>query len=179
MRRLIWPVLFLFLLVIQGAVTVFYQGWLSFDLLLVGLYAFTLIYEEYWGALAGLGIGLCQDALTMGLFGFHLLTRTALAYGVGKINKQINEDQLKYHLGMMFAGTLLIQIFYSLLEMFLSGSGMGLLLYLGWQAVGQAVGNCLLVLPMIFLFRIIQGWVTSMDITYALDAKHESAKRNN
>lgn len=34
MRRLIWPVLFLFLMLLQGSMSVYYTGWLSCDLLL-------------------------------------------------------------------------------------------------------------------------------------------------
>ena len=31
MRRLIWPVLFLLLMMLQGAASAVYTGWLSFD----------------------------------------------------------------------------------------------------------------------------------------------------
>ena len=40
MRRLIWPVLFLLLMLVQGAASAFYTGWLAFDLPLLALYAF-------------------------------------------------------------------------------------------------------------------------------------------
>ena len=178
MRRLIWPVLFLFLLVIQGAITVFYTSWLSFDLLLVALYAFTIIYGKNWGAAAGFFVGLIQDALTMGIFGFHILTRTALAYTVGSINKQINEGHLKYHLGMIFFSTLIIQGCYGVIELFLSGASASLLLHILVRSLGQALGNMLLVLPLLFVCKLLQKWVTQKDITYALDKKHESAKRD-
>ena len=40
MRRLIWPVLFLFLMLLQGSMSVYYTGWLSCDLLLLAVYAY-------------------------------------------------------------------------------------------------------------------------------------------
>ena len=42
MRRLIWPVLFLFLMLLQGSVSVYMTGWLSCDLLLLAIYAFAM-----------------------------------------------------------------------------------------------------------------------------------------
>ena len=73
MRRLIWPVLFLLLMMLQGAASAFYTGWLSFDLPLLALYAFAMLRGEQWGALAGLAVGFVQDAMTVGVFGFHML----------------------------------------------------------------------------------------------------------
>ena len=42
MRRLIWPVLFLFLMLLQGSMSVYYTGWLSCDLLLLAVYAYAV-----------------------------------------------------------------------------------------------------------------------------------------
>ena len=69
MRRLIWPVLFLLLMLLQGAASAFYTGWLSFDLPLLALYAFAMLRGERQGAFVGLGGGLLQDAMTVGVFG--------------------------------------------------------------------------------------------------------------
>ena len=46
MRRLIWPVLFLFLMLLQGSMSVYYTGWLSCDLLLLAVYAYALLRGE-------------------------------------------------------------------------------------------------------------------------------------
>ena len=46
MRRLIWPVLFLLIMMLQGAASAFYTGWLSFDLPLLALYAFAMLRGE-------------------------------------------------------------------------------------------------------------------------------------
>ena len=177
MRKLIWPVLFLFLLVLQGALTVFYTGWLSFDLPLVFLYTYTLIYGKYWGALAGLGIGFFQDALTMSIFGFHMLTRTLFAYGMGKVYKNIYKDKNSYHMGCVALGTLAIQGGYCLLELLLSGGQWRALPFLLWQSLGMALGNGLLVLVFLKPTQLLQQWVEAKKINYNLDPKHESAKR--
>ena len=178
MRKLIWPVLFLFLLIVQGAVTVFYTGWPAFDLLLVFLYVFTIINGKYWGVGAGLAIGLLQDGLTMGIFGFHMLTRATIAYVMGSIYKNIYQDRAGYHVGMLALGTLAIQGSYCFIELVLSGGQWRVLPSLIWEALGQAVGNGILVLPLLLLGYLVQQWVTSKEITYDLDAKHESAKRD-
>ena len=53
MRRLIWPVLFLFLMLLQGSMSVYYTGWLSCDLLLLAVYAYALLRGEKAGAVVG------------------------------------------------------------------------------------------------------------------------------
>ncbi len=179
MRKLIWPVLFLLLLVIQGAVTVFYTGWPAFDLLLVFLYVFTIINGKYWGAAAGVIIGFFQDGLTLGMFGFHMLTRTVFAYVMGSVYKNIYNGNMAYHVGMMGLSTLVIQSCYCLVELVAGGWQWRALPSLLWQALGQSVGNGILVLPVLFLGMLVQKWVTQKDITYNLDSKHESAKRDN
>ncbi|MBQ5624992.1 MAG: rod shape-determining protein MreD, partial [Phascolarctobacterium sp.] len=92
MRRLIWPVLFLFLLMLQGAVTVFYTGWIDFDLPLLALYGYCMLRQEGSGLFAGLGIGLLQDALTPGIFGFHMLTRSCMGYLIGVTREKVFKD---------------------------------------------------------------------------------------
>lgn len=102
MRRLIWPVLFLFLLVVQGSSSVFYAGWLSFDLPLLAVYCYALLNGEAFGAAAGLGVGFLQDAVTTGIFGFHMLTRTIMGYGVGATKEKIFKDNYKVKLYLLF-----------------------------------------------------------------------------
>ena len=75
MRRLIWPVLFLFLMLLQGSMSVYYTGWLSCDLLLLAVYAYALLRGEKAGAVVGGITGLLQDAMTVGIFGFHIISR--------------------------------------------------------------------------------------------------------
>ena len=57
MRRVIWPVLFLFLVVVQGSSSVFYTGWLSFNLPLLAVYSYALLEGELLGAAVGFGVG--------------------------------------------------------------------------------------------------------------------------
>ena len=74
MRRLIWPVLFLFLVMLQGALTVFCTSWVAFDLPLLALYGYSMLRKEGSGTLAGLGIGLWlsyYDSWLDGLLDWH------------------------------------------------------------------------------------------------------------
>ena len=84
MRRLIWPVLFLFLMLLQGSMSVYYTGWLSCDLLLLAVYAYALLRGEKAGAVVGGITGLLQDAMTVGIYGFHILSRLRVGYIEGR-----------------------------------------------------------------------------------------------
>ena len=88
MRRLIWPVLFLLLILLQGGASVFFTGWLSCDLPLLFLYSFALLRGRDEGGIAGVVIGFVQDALTVGIFGFHMLTRSIFGFVIGLMNKK-------------------------------------------------------------------------------------------
>ena len=57
MRRLIWPVLFLFLLLLQGSLSVFYTGWLAVDLPLLAVYSYALLRGDIFGAFTGVCVG--------------------------------------------------------------------------------------------------------------------------
>ena len=89
MRRLIWPVLFLFLMLLQGSMSVYYTGWLSCDLLLLAVYAYAMLRGEKAGAVAGGIIGLPQDAMTVGVFGFHIFSRICVGYIVGLTKEKV------------------------------------------------------------------------------------------
>lgn len=92
MRRLIWPVLFLFLMLLQGSMSVYYTGWLSCDLLLLAVYAYALLRGEKAGAVVGGITGLLQDAMTVGIFGFHILSRICVGYIVGLTKEKVFKD---------------------------------------------------------------------------------------
>ncbi len=101
MRRLIWPVLFLLLYLIQSAVSVFYTGWLSCDLILLALYSYAMLRGETAGGIMGLAIGLVQDAMTVGLFGYHMLTRAAIGFAVGLTKEKVFSENKAYHITSM------------------------------------------------------------------------------
>ena len=166
MRRLIWPVLFLFLLVIQGASSVFYSRWLSFDLPLIAVYCYALLNGSSLGGLAGFGVGFLQDAMTVGVFGFHMLTRTFTGYIVGDSKEKIFKEKYKLHLIAVGSISAIIRFIYWWIEVIRSGGRWGLFMDFIWASVGYCLGNMLLVIPMFFALKIIDKWTKKNDINY-------------
>lgn len=166
MRRLIWPVLFLLLLTLQGVMSVFYTGWLDFDLPLLAMYAFALLHGENLGALAGISCGLVQDALTTGIFGFHLLTRGVIGYLIGLTKEKVFKDNATYHLLSIFVCSLFIRIVLLGVELLRNGGQWRMLSSYLWTTVGFCVGNMLLVVPMVYLVKKVYDWVCEENISY-------------
>lgn len=72
MRKLIWPVLFLLCLSLQMSLP--QNQWFKFDLPLLLIYCLAMLKGAFAGGIAGFFVGLLQDLLTGGIFGFHILT---------------------------------------------------------------------------------------------------------
>lgn len=166
MRRLIWPVLFLFLVVVQGSSSVFYTGWLSFNLPLLAVYSYALLEGELLGAAAGFGVGVLQDAMTTGIFGFHMLTRTAMGYIIGATKEKIFKDNFKLHIVTIGVCSVAIRFLYWWIEVMRSGGRWGLFLDFSWASIGYCLGNMLLVVPMFWTIKWIHTWTQKDDITY-------------
>lgn len=166
MRRLIWPVLFLFLILLQGSASVFYTGWLAFDLPLVFLYSFALLRGQEKGALAGLGIGFVQDAMTVGIFGFHMLTRAVFGYAIGCIKEKIVKEQSAFHTVIIGLCCFVIRFCYFWVELIRSGGHWNIFPLFVWKSIGYCLGNMLCVLPMIILVKYIYNWIKAEDISY-------------
>lgn len=166
MRRLIWPVLFLLLIVVQGAASVFYTGWLAFDLPLLFLYSFALVRGQEKGALAGLGIGFVQDAMTVGVFGFHMLTRALFGFTIGFMKEKIVKGQYGFHVVLIGASCALLRFIYWWLELIRAGGRWEILGLFAWKSLGYCLGNMLFVVPMIVLVKYIYEWIKAEDISY-------------
>ena len=167
MRRLIWPVLFLFLLMLQGAVTVFYTGWIAFDLPLLALYGYCMLrQEDGFGTLVGVSIGLLQDALTPEIFGFHILTRGFMAYLIGITREKVFKDNPTYHMFAIGVFSLLLRFLLWWIELIRSGGLWSMFPHFAWDTIGYCIGNILLVVPMVQLVKKIYGWVREEDISY-------------
>ncbi|MDO4177793.1 MAG: rod shape-determining protein MreD [Phascolarctobacterium sp.] len=165
MRRLIWPVLFLFLFILQGAVSVFYTGWLSLDLLLVGVYAHALHRGPEFGALSGLGAGFLQDAMLPGVFGYHMLTRTLSGFCFGHLKGKIFKENFIYHVPTIGLLSLALRFLYFGIALVIGVPITSLLTYLK-ESLGFACGNMLIVIPMVLLVSFICEWIKKEDISY-------------
>ena len=166
MRRLIWPVLFLFLLMLQGAATVFYTSWLIFDLPLLALYGYSMLCKEGSGTLAGLCIGFLQDALTPSVFGFHILTRGLVGHLIGITREKVFKDNPTYHMFAISVFSLLIRFALWWVELIRSGGLWSMFPHFLWDTIGYCLGNALLVVPMVVVVKKIYDWVREEDISY-------------
>lgn len=166
MRRLIWPVLFLFLMLLQGAVSVYYTGWISCDLLLLALYAYAMLRGENAGALAGGITGLWQDAMTVGVFGFHILTRACIGYFVGLTKEKVFKDNFIYHMSAIATISFVLRFVYWWLVLICSGGRWSLFFSYFWDTLGFVLGNVLLVWPVMLLMKLVYEWIRSEDISY-------------
>lgn len=130
MRRLIWPVLFLFLMLLQGSMSVYYTGWLSCDLLLLAVYAYALLRGEKAGAVVGGITGLLQDAMTVGVFGFHIFSRICVGYIVGLTKEKVFKDNYLYHMSAIATITFILRFVYWWLELLRTGGRWSIFLHI-------------------------------------------------
>lgn len=166
MRRLIWPVLFVLLMLLQGVITVFWTGWISFDLLLVALYAYSMLRGEVAGAIMGLGVGFFQDALTVNVFGFHMLSRTLIGLVVGLTKEKVFKENITYHLCSIVLINFILRMVFLLVELIRSGGHWNIIGTFLWETLGYIVGNTLLVIPIMILVKQIYYWIRKEDISY-------------
>lgn len=166
MRRLIWPVLFLLLILIQGSLSVFYTGWLAVDLSLLAIYSYAMLRGETYGAFTGCCVGFLQDAMTVGLFGFHILTRGAIGYLVGMIKEKVFKENSTYHIALICICSLLLRACYLLLELIRTGWHWSIVPGFLWDTLGYCLGNMLFVVPVLFIVRKIYLWIKEEDISY-------------
>lgn len=165
MRRLIWPVLFLLLLILQGAVSVIMTGWLRFDLLLTTVYGFALFQGESKGAGAGFFVGLLQDSMCVSVFGFHMLSRAAVGYFTGLTKNKVFQDSYFYHVLIIGGFSFCISSVSWVLTLLQGGNIHSWSSYL-LDTAGYCIGNMLLVIPMVSLCEKIVAWNRKEDISY-------------
>ena len=165
MRKLIWPVLFLFLFILRGAGSVFYSGWLSVDLPLLGVYAHALFRGSHYGVMSGAIVGLFEDAMVPGLFGYPIITRSILGHGIGRLKGRIFKENSFYHLPLIGAVSLALRAIY-LFFAFALGMPVTSLVQYASESFGFACGNMLFVLPIIYLCHFTYNWIKEEDRSY-------------
>ena len=166
MRRLIWPVLFLLLMLLQGALSVYLTGWLSCDLLLLAIYAHAMLRGPEAGALAGGVMGFFQDALSVSTFGYYMLTRTCLGYLVGLTKEKVFKDNFLYHMSAIAMCSFILRFAYWWIALIRAGGRWNIFFSYAWDTVGFVVGNVILVWPMVLLVKFVYEWIKKEDISY-------------
>lgn len=120
MRKFVWVILFVFLFALQGSLWLVWPNCWSFDLLLPAVYFFGLLYGETAGFVMGLLVGLVQDSLTPGFFGFHMLTRCAVGYGIGVLRDRIFNDECSLHVSVIGLICIAVKLMAGILVMLFS-----------------------------------------------------------
>ncbi len=166
MRKLIWPVLFLFLFLLQGSLSVFFTGWLSFDLVLLALYAYAMLRGEKAGAIAGGVVGFFQDAMTVGVFGYHILSRIAVGYVIGLTKEKVFRDNFLYHMSAIAACSFVLKFIYLWLSLIRNGFRWSIVPSYALDSLGYILGNVIFVWPMVLIVKKIYEWIRSEDISY-------------
>lgn len=166
MRRLIWPVLFLFLMLLQGSVSVYMTGWLSCDLLLLAIYAFSIQRGPEAGAVAGGLMGFFQDALSVSTFGYYMLTRAVFGYLVGMTKEKVFKDNFLYHMSAIATCSLILRFVYWWVALIRADGRWNIFFSYCWDTLGFVLGNVLLVWPVVLLVKLVYEWIKKEDISY-------------
>lgn len=165
MRRFVWVALFLFLIVLQGSFWLLWPNCLPFDILLPAIYFFALLHGETAGFLVGLVVGLIQDSLTPGFFGFHMLTRCAIGYGIGVVRDRVFNDEYSVHIPVIGLLCIMVKFFAGILIML---SSMSLRFWPAFMldTVGFVVMTMLLSVPMFFVMKRTKVWAEKEEELY-------------
>ena len=148
MRKLIWPVLFLLCLSLQMSLP--QNQWFKFDLPLLLIYCLAMLKGAFAGGIAGFFVGLLQDLLTGGIFGFHILTRTAIGYYVGYTKEKV----------AIVTITVALRGCYFILQVIMAKGFSVLLLELALQdTFAYCLGNIIFVIPLYLLTERLQKWI--------------------
>ena len=107
---LAWLIFTLFLFTLENNWGLFFNTTQSPDLLLLFLLLYALDQGERRGASYGLGIGALLDIVTFSYFGWHMVSRAALGYLVGRNRMNMFADRLPTYLILTGLVTLLLQV---------------------------------------------------------------------
>lgn len=108
---------------------------------------------------AGFFVGLLQDLLTGGIFGFHILTRTAIGYYVGYTKEKVFKDSMFYNIVAIVTITVALRGCYFILQVIMAKGFSVLLLELALQdTFAYCLGNIIFVFRCDLLTERLQKW---------------------
>lgn len=82
------------------------------------------------GAVVGGITGLLQDAMTVGVFGFHILSRICVGYIVGLTKEKVFKDNYLYHMSAIATISFILRFVYWWLELLRSGGRWSIFLHI-------------------------------------------------
>ncbi|MBR4909517.1 MAG: rod shape-determining protein MreD [Acidaminococcaceae bacterium] len=166
MRMWSWVAAAFIVLVLQTTSLGCFGGNLFFDLPLLFIYSVGLFYGARTGLFCGLVFGLLQDISSPAVFGFYLLTRGLVGYGIGSIKEMIFKNNYGYHVLIVGCISLLLRLFYAVPVILLNGFGSSVFVTYMQDTLWYCLGNMLLALPVIRLLLALYCWVAEEDMTY-------------
>ena len=166
MRMWSWVAAAFVVLVLQTTSLGCFGGNLFFDLPLLFIYSVGLFYGARAGLFCGLAFGLLQDISSPAVFGFYLLTRGTVGYGIGSIKEMIFKNNYGYHVLIAGGLSLVLRTLYAIPVFLLGGSGMTVFYLYLQDSLLYCLGNMLLVLPVFRILLALYRWVAEDDVTY-------------
>lgn len=107
MGMLVWSLFLLLLLSLQTSWFAFFPGSTSAPDFLLLFVVFQAMYGgKKHGAFWGLAVGLIQDSLTPGTFGFHVFTRSLAGFVIGAAKERVFKDNIQGYLVFLTAAVL-------------------------------------------------------------------------
>ena len=166
MRIWAWAAAALAVLVLQTTSLGWFGGNLFFDLPLLFIYSIGLFYGVRAGFFCGLLFGFLQDISAPAVFGFCLLTRSLVGYGVGSIKEMIFKDNYVYHVLIVGAISLLLRLLFMAPAVWLGGFSVIVVSSYLEESVLYCLGNMMLTLPVTRALLALYRWVAEDDLTY-------------
>lgn len=166
-RRLwIWPLVAIVLIILQITSFGTFAGAVWFDLPLLFVYIFSMMQGAKLGGISGIILGLIQDVLTGGVFGFHILTRALIGFGCGSIKEIVYRNNYLYHAAFIFCISVGVRLFYLLPQYFLAGGLSGLFPYYLEITFAYALTNAVIAIPFGWILVRVDRWVKAGDLSY-------------
>ena len=166
MRMWSWIAAAFFVLVLQTTSLGCFGGNLFFDLPLLFIYSVGLFYGARAGLACGIAFGFLQDISSPAVFGFYLLTRGLVGYGIGSIKEMIFKNNYGYHVLIAGGLSLLLRALYAIPVLWLGGFGETVFSLYLQDTLLYCLGNMLLILPVIRILLALYRWVAEDDVTY-------------
>ena len=166
MKMWSWPLAAFIILVLQTTSLGFFGGNLFFDLPLLFIYSMGLFYGARTGLLCGLAFGLLQDMASPALFGFYLLTRSLVGFGVGSIKEMIFKNNYGYHVLIIGGISLALRLLFMAPVVWLGGFLKIVVFSYLEDTLLYCLGNMLLILPLTRILLALYRWIAEDDLTY-------------
>ena len=104
--------------------------------------------------------------MTVGVFGFHMLTRSIFGFAVGLMNKKVFKEQLQLHIMIIGLSSMIIRFSYWWIELIRADGRWEILPLYIWVSIGYCLGNMLLIAPMVRLVILVYEWIKEEDVSY-------------